>query len=185
MPVLTVALILLAFPVGACAGYWIGRLFRVAVDRLAVVLVTRLMRETMTTTNTITWMHKDHGLQAAHIEVAEQLCHERSGFFIVTVSVFDPLPCGLYGPIMGDPPVADEDTYLEQRSPDRPMSRLVRWPTRVDARMTVIGQGPDVIYTAYGGPCAPREPGDPTLSESERAESKAFWRVHALAAGQP
>lgn len=181
MPVLTVVLILLAFPVGACAGYWIGRLFRVAVDRLAAVLVTRLMRETMTTTNTITWMHKDHGLQAAHIEVAEQLCRERSGFFIVTVSVFDPLPCRLYGPIMGDPPVAAEDTYMAQRSPDRPMSRLVRWPTRVDARMTVIGEGPDVIYTAFGGPVAPREPGDPTLSDTDRAESEAFWRAHALA----
>lgn len=37
-------------------------------------------------------------------------------------------------------------------------------------------------YTAFGGPLAPKEPGDPTLKPEERAKSEAFWREHALAA---
>lgn len=39
------------------------------------------------------------------------------------------------------------------------------------------------IFTAYGGPCAPREPGDATLSsDEEKKESADFWAQHALAA---
>ena len=50
--------------------------------------------------------------------------------------------------------------------------------------MTVIG-GPDgddpcVLYTAFGGPAAPREPWDPSLDEAGWAASLAFWEAHAL-----
>lgn len=38
----------------------------------------------------------------------------------------------------------------------------------------------DILYTAYGGPCAPREPWDPSLDEVGKAESVAFWATHAL-----
>jgi hypothetical protein len=52
------------------------------------------------------------------------------------------------------------------------------------ALLTVIagpnGDLPCMLYTAFGGPLAPREPADPTLPESERAASEAFWAVHAL-----
>lgn len=38
-----------------------------------------------------------------------------------------------------------------------------------------------VLYTAYGGPCAPREPGDPNIkSWDELLESRKFWAEHAL-----
>lgn len=37
-----------------------------------------------------------------------------------------------------------------------------------------------ILYTAFGGPLAPREPGDPDLPAEERAESEAFWAEHAL-----
>jgi hypothetical protein len=39
-----------------------------------------------------------------------------------------------------------------------------------------------ILYTAFGGPAAPREPGDPSLDGNEAglAESKAFWAEHAL-----
>ena len=40
---------------------------------------------------------------------------------------------------------------------------------------------PCVLYTAYGGPCAPREPGDPTIASwDELLESRSFWAKHAL-----
>jgi hypothetical protein len=39
---------------------------------------------------------------------------------------------------------------------------------------------PCMLYTAFGGPLAPKEPGDPTLKDSEREESEKFWSQHAL-----
>ena len=47
--------------------------------------------------------------------------------------------------------------------------------------MTVIG-GPDangltILYTAYGGPAAPREPWDPGSTSSAR-EAQRFWSEH-------
>ena len=45
--------------------------------------------------------------------------------------------------------------------------------------------GRQVMYTCYGGPSAPREPGDMYFQlpgkEEELAASKKFWAVHALA----
>jgi len=38
-----------------------------------------------------------------------------------------------------------------------------------------------VLYTAYGGPVAPREPFDRSLDEEAKAESEKFWAEHALA----
>jgi hypothetical protein len=127
------------------------------------------------------WHHRDHALNVDHFMRAERECAARTGFFIAQVEVEQPLPCGLYGPIMGDEPVADGDVTLEQRSPDRPLSRRVQRPLRPSHTMTVIGVGPYQVFTAYGGPCAPREPGDPTIpDEAGRAESAAFWSQHAL-----
>lgn len=37
-----------------------------------------------------------------------------------------------------------------------------------------------ILYTAYGGASAPREPWDPSLDEAGKAESVAFWATHAL-----
>jgi hypothetical protein len=43
---------------------------------------------------------------------------------------------------------------------------------------------PCVLYTAYGGPQAPREPGDPAIKDfAEQAASEIFWSEHALAFG--
>lgn len=57
-------------------------------------------------------------------------------------------------------------------------------PARMVRTMTVIG-GPDdhgetILYTAYGGPSAPREPWDSTLNEEQRAQAQQFWSEHAL-----
>ncbi len=46
----------------------------------------------------------------------------------------------------------------------------------------VSADGEATIFTAYGGPLALREPGDASMTtDGERAESKSFWAVHALA----
>lgn len=61
-------------------------------------------------------------------------------------------------------------------------------PSRQTRLLTVIA-GPHegdgcVLYTAHGGPAAPREPWDPSLNDDAAAleESRAFWSVHALSA---
>jgi hypothetical protein len=53
--------------------------------------------------------------------------------------------------------------------------------------ITVIGgphlDDPCILYTAFGGPATPKEPGDPSLDGNliELAKSQAFWAEHALA----
>lgn len=42
-------------------------------------------------------------------------------------------------------------------------------------------EGAIILYTAFGGPLAEREPFDPGLDDAAHETSKAFWRVHALA----
>jgi len=99
------------------------------------------------------------------------------------------LTCDLYGPIMGDDPVTDEDVVMLPRPGRDWASRLVLGlPSRRTRTITVIG-GPDeygnqcVLYTVYGGPQAPRELNDPSLPKSgpARREARDFWSEHALA----
>jgi len=67
-------------------------------------------------------------------------------------------------------------------------SRVVSAPMRPVRTVSVIA-GPDdhgnacVLYTAFGGPTTPREPGDTSMNDEQVAESKAFWAQHALATG--
>jgi hypothetical protein len=38
-----------------------------------------------------------------------------------------------------------------------------------------------VLFTAYGGPAAPREPGDSSIASwEELTQSRRFWAQHAL-----
>lgn len=130
--------------------------------------------------------HVDHGLSEA------QLCHlldrftDRKAFFLETVELPEDLgtvPCGLYGPIMEDPPIAEADVCHAQRGDRTWTSRLVDRPTRPTRKVTVIAGPHDghpcVLYTAFGGPAAPQEPGDPGCKDP--AASSAFWAEHALA----
>ncbi len=64
---------------------------------------------------------------------------------------------------------------------------MVARPNRPTRTLTVIAGPSDgkacVLYTSYGGPCAPREPGDPGIPNWEGVqEARAFWAEHALAA---
>ncbi len=131
--------------------------------------------------------HVDHALTQVHLDFIQGQFGDRQAFFLQTVELpedLPPLPCGLHGPVMGDEPVADSETTSVVRGGRKGPSRVCNRPTRMVRTMTVIG-GPDdsgemILYTAYGGPSAPREPWDPALNEEQRAQTQQFWSKHAL-----
>jgi hypothetical protein len=131
--------------------------------------------------------HLDHSLCTSHIAWLLQRYGDRADFFIETIELPAELPdllCDLHGPLMGDDPVAEFVVHYAKRG-DRPgRSRVVFRDPRLTRLITVIGgphdDDPCVLYTAFGGPAAPREPFDPTLDDAGYAESMAFWRDHAL-----
>jgi hypothetical protein len=161
--------------------------------------------------------HLDHALTQAQIDYLVSLFSERDAFFIETVTLPEDLgtvPCGLYGPIMGDAPVTESQVFYAKRGARAYNSRMRNSDAapRHVRTVTVIAGPHDglacVLYTAFGGPCAPREPGDvrremEVLHEQraglhdmsdeykaiqskivalreKRAESAAFWAEHAL-----
>lgn len=132
--------------------------------------------------------HTDHGLTQAQLDAALALLPPApSGVQVATVELPDHLgtvACGLYGPVMGDPPVTDAISVVREGRTGP--SRLVSRPPRPTRTVTVIvgphGEHPRVLYTAFGGPPAPREPWDTSLSGGALTESVAFWSEHALAA---
>lgn len=167
--------------------------------------------------------HVDHGLTEAQLQYLLGRFAERDGFFIETVELPEDLgtvPCGLWGPTMGDPQVGEDAVVHVPRGVRAWTSRLVERPTRPTRLITVIA-GPHaetclhcggsgscvsldipyganpmtyacsvcdrtgtkkhacVLYTAFGGPPSPQEPGDPGCKDP--AASATFWREHALA----
>jgi hypothetical protein len=144
--------------------------------------------------------HLDHGLQTSHVRFLLEKLGDRDAFFLTTLELPGDLPglsCALRGPAVGLPPVPDALVELRCRPGRSYPSRMLRkdlgqdsgthplWRPVLTRQMTVIaGPGlglPCVLYTAFGGPAAPREPADPSLPEAERAASVAFWSEHALA----
>lgn len=119
--------------------------------------------------------------------------------------------CGLYGPAVGDDPVHKQAVEYLRRGSRTYVSRvLIGGRTRPTQTVTVVagphdvvcpecsglaatatmcsacyGTGldriPCILYTAFGGPLAPKEVNDPNLTDDERVESIKFWGVHALA----
>jgi hypothetical protein len=146
--------------------------------------------------------HLDHALTADHIRWLLNLHRDRDAFFIATLTLpehLPSLPCALRGPVVGDLPVLDEDTTMRVRDGRAWPSRMCAFrgrpqsartsasavAGRTSRTITIIGGPaaglPCVLYTAFGGPLAPRELGDPSLPEGERAAAAAFWSEHALA----
>jgi hypothetical protein len=136
--------------------------------------------------------HLDHSATSQQLAWLLKRYATHSAFFIETFVFPDELgtlPCGLYGPIMGDPPVVASAAVPVSYAPRNGRagnSRLVALPPRPGHGFTVVA-GPDeqgnpcVLYTVYGGPQAPREPWDPGLKTPEqKAESETFWAQHAL-----
>lgn len=130
--------------------------------------------------------HLDHGLSNEAIAFILDKFQDRDGFFIESFELpekFGKVQCALYGPTTGDGAVTeDEVEYLPRNGRAYP-SRMVRRPMRPTSTVTVIAGPHDgescVLHTAFGGPLAEKEPGDPTSADAEKAE--AFWSTHALA----
>lgn len=127
--------------------------------------------------------HLDHGLTAEQITYLLKQFADVHAFRIAAVTLpteLGQVTCALYGPVMGDPP--QTDVRMGHRGERAWESRLVALPPRPTSTVTVI-MGPHegypcVLYTAFGGPLAPREPGDPSCDDSP--VSLAFWSTHAL-----
>ena len=130
--------------------------------------------------------HVDHGLTEGQLRYLLDRFADRNAFFLETIELPEQLgtvPCGLYGPIMSDPPIDESEIQHESRGTRAWTSRLVARPTRPTRMITVIA-GPHeehacILYTAFGGPASPQEPGDPGCKDP--VASAAFWREHALA----
>ena len=171
--------------------------------------------------------HVDHGLTEAQLSYLLDRFANRDGFFIETITLpreLGTMPCGLYGPTVGDPAIREDEISYAPRGTRAWTSRLIDLPSREQHEVTVIagpheascedchgtgerlslsltvqfsthgeqlywpcpscnGTGkiahPCVLYTAFGGPLAPQESGDPGCKDP--AASTTFWREHALA----
>ena len=144
--------------------------------------------------------HLDHALTLDHVRWVLKRFRDREAFFVETVALPAELPallCALRGPAVGTAPVPDAEVIMEARNGRDWPSRLMRqgfeimkrpghvsWAPLYSGTVTVIGgpagELPCVLYTAYGGPCAPREPGDPSLTGEALEQAQAFWAEHAL-----
>lgn len=130
--------------------------------------------------------HVDHGLTEAQLRYLFERFAECDGFFLETITLpteLGTVPCALFGPLLGDPPIHEDEVVYARRGDRAWDSRLIDRPSRPQRQVTVIagphdGQ-PCVLYTAFGGPAAPQEPGDPGCKDP--TASAAFWRDHALA----
>lgn len=130
--------------------------------------------------------HADHGVSKETIKWALKTIRP-NGFFLRTLKLpieHRSLMNALYGPAAGDAPVPESAVFYKKRSADRPASRMIAKPKRKTRLLTLIGMadGDDIeVFTAYGGPAAEREPGDPSMSSAEQAKAVSFWKKHALA----
>ena len=132
-------------------------------------------------------LHSDHGISIQQMEyIGNTVMEDRAntGFFIRQV-VLPPelgtVPCGLYGPAMGDDAIGDDEVTYEPRG-DRPWEdRLINKPMRPVNYVQVIGTadaGEYTVFTVYGGPAAPQNAEDPSNEDPEA--SREFWAEHAL-----
>ena len=151
---------------------------------------------TISTDRTVTIHHTDHDINRAQLShIVDQVGNE-AGFFIKQVTLPEELgtvPCGLWGPAMGDDPIEASLVNNAFRG-DRPwtdrvflQSTLAGVPTKFQTRevdyVQIIGtaEGDTVtVFTVYGGPLAPQNPEDPSCEDVEA--STKFWSQHALVA---
>lgn len=151
--------------------------------------------------------HVDHGIPKVVVDFILKSLRGRTGFFIETITLpeiiehrhgldywqapgqvfaetkVEPVPCGLHLD------VPESEVHYAKRGDREYTSRLCNRPPRMVREVTVIAglhrDLPDVgmiLFTIFGGPAAPREPGDPSLEGEALEESKEFWKSAALSA---
>lgn len=140
--------------------------------------------------------HVDHGLTEAQlawllVEASARLLDEPPPWgepYIASFQLPEELgtvPCGLHGPRAGDhdPVEEDEVTYAVRGSRTGESRLCARAPKQTRKVSLIAGEHegePWVLFTAFGGPVAPREPFELAEGSEERAASEAFWAKHAL-----
>lgn len=130
--------------------------------------------------------HLDHTVPDSVIDYACQKFSDREEFFVSTIEYPDSLPeipCRLHLD------VPESEVHYAKRGERSWDSRMCKRPPRMVREVTVVaGPHPEdkkagmVLFSIYGGPNAPREPGDPSLEtpSPELEASKAFWKSAAL-----
>jgi hypothetical protein len=103
--------------------------------------------------------HVDHGLAEAQLRYLLDRFADRESFFLETVelpSELGTVPCGLWGPAMGDSPVAEGEVIYAHRGQRTWASRLVERPTRPTRLVTVVaGPHEEPCLTCRGDGLAP------------------------------
>lgn len=150
--------------------------------------------------------HVDHGIPACVRDYVLRLFKGRAEFFVETVEYpqehpvwhslsnwmadhnspayyqkLPPVPCALHMD------VPEGEVHYARRGDREWESRLCKRPPRMVRQVTIVA-GPHpadrdagmVVFTMYGGPEAPREPGDPSLEGEALEEAKRFWAAAAL-----
>lgn len=105
--------------------------------------------------------HLDHGLNKDQINFITKKFADRTAFFIETVEFPTELGtvlCGLYGPAMGDDPIAEKDVVYKSRGNRTSHSRMLN--RDVKARAT---NKATVIAGPYKGECDATGPNGPCL----------------------
>ncbi len=131
--------------------------------------------------------HLDHGLTKRQIEYIARKFEKKRAFFIEQFRLpphLGTVASGLYGPEAGDPQITEDVVTYQKRGSRKGPSRMIALPHRKQKWVTVIGgpgdDGETILYTAYGGPLAPREPWEVESDPKLHAESLDFWSQHAL-----
>ena len=131
-----------------------------------------------------------HGLNAPILAFIEATFGNREAFFLETVEVPAEIAEGLdylHGPTKGDTEIPESECFYAQRNGRAGNTRFTTREPRKTNKLTVIG-GPEkgydgcILYTAFWGERAMREPFDPDIAGNAEqiAASTAFWATHAL-----
>lgn len=140
--------------------------------------------------------HVDHDLTLEMLAYLKTAYADRDSFFVQEIELpeyMGTVSCGLYGPAMGDDPIGEDEVVYRIRGNRKCASRMkaphVLGGKRQTRKLTVVGgpaehngvNYPCVLYTAYGGPMAPREPGDVAIPDwAGVVTSREFWAKHCL-----
>lgn len=132
--------------------------------------------------------HTDHNIPDRTLGQIVDMFDDKNEFFKGEFTVPDgkTIPCGLYGPAMGDGIVDRNAVFMVKRGDREGLTPMIKKPMRESNKFFIVGgpNGPDacILYTCYGGPEAVREPWDPSIADNPHDKTLAtmYWKQHAL-----